>query len=86
MSAKILNNVVPASVVSIATYNSQSIDVQRNFISGNTAGPLGSILYLEGGLTLSLSDNTITDNTFGRPHDLLKGVGLVDRNHEPWKK
>ena len=31
-------------------------------------------------------DNTITDNTLGRPHEILKGVGLVERNFEPWKK
>lgn len=31
-------------------------------------------------------DNAITDNTFGRPHEILKGVGLVERNFEPWKK
>ena len=31
-------------------------------------------------------DNTIVENTFGRPHDILKGVGLVERNYEPWKK
>jgi len=31
-------------------------------------------------------DNAITDNTFGRPAEILKGVGLVERNFEPWKK
>ncbi len=31
-------------------------------------------------------DNAITDNTLGRPHDILMGVGLVERNFEPWKK
>ncbi|MFO0802319.1 MAG: right-handed parallel beta-helix repeat-containing protein [Gemmataceae bacterium] len=31
-------------------------------------------------------DNSITDNTFGRPHEILKGVGLVERNFEPWRK
>lgn len=31
-------------------------------------------------------DNSITDNTLGRPHEILKGVGLVERNFEPWKK
>jgi hypothetical protein len=31
-------------------------------------------------------DNAITDNTLGRPHEILKGVGLVERNFEPWKK
>jgi hypothetical protein len=30
-------------------------------------------------------DNSITDNTLGRPHEILKGVGLVERNFEPWK-
>jgi hypothetical protein len=31
-------------------------------------------------------DNQITDNHLGRPHDILRGVGLVERNFEPWKK
>lgn len=27
-------------------------------------------------------DNMIVDNYLGRPHDILKGVGLVDRNYD----
>jgi len=36
--------------------------------------------------TFGGQDNAITDNTLGRPHDILKGVGLVEGNFEPWKK
>jgi hypothetical protein len=31
-------------------------------------------------------DTTITDNAFGRPHEILRGVGPVERNFEPWKR
>ena len=32
------------------------------------------------------SENLIADNVFGRPHEILRGVGVVERNYEPWKK
>ncbi len=28
------------------------------------------------------SDNMITDNYFGRPHEIQKGIGFVERNHD----
>jgi hypothetical protein len=31
-------------------------------------------------------DNQIIDNYFGRPNEILQGVGVVERNFEPWKK
>ena len=31
-------------------------------------------------------ENLIADNVLGRPHEILRGVGVVERNYEPWKK
>jgi hypothetical protein len=28
----------------------------------------------------------IMDDTLGLAHDILNGIGLVERNFEPWKK
>jgi hypothetical protein len=61
-------------------------DVTRSRISGcliRDDRPDAKSLSIQ---TAGGSDNTITDNSLGRPHDILKGVGLVERNHEPWKK
>ncbi|HVK11540.1 MAG TPA: right-handed parallel beta-helix repeat-containing protein [Gemmataceae bacterium] len=32
------------------------------------------------------SENLIADNVLGRPHEIQRGVGAVERNYEPWRK